>query len=55
MGFLDFLKPKTKKQKLQAQYEKLMKENFELSKTDRKAADQKFLEAEKVLKKIENL
>jgi chaperonin cofactor prefoldin len=50
-----FFKKKSPKQKLQEQYSKLMEESFQLSKTDRTAADAKVSEAEKILKEIEKL
>jgi hypothetical protein len=40
---------------LQKQYDKLMEENFLLSRTNRKLADQKYAEAEAVMQKIEAL
>ena len=48
-------KKKSPKEKLQEQYEKLLKEAFQLSKTNRKLSDQKQAEAEEVLKKLEAL
>ncbi len=42
-------------EKLRTQYEQLMNDAFVLSKTDRKAADAKYAEAEEIAKKIENL
>ena len=48
-------KKKTEKEKLQEQYEKLMKESFELSKVDRTKADAKTAEANAVLDQIEQL
>jgi hypothetical protein len=49
-----FLKSDPKK-KLQKQYEQLLKEAFELSKTNRTASDKKAAEAEEVAKQIEAL
>lgn len=49
-----FLKSDPKK-KLQKQYEKLLKESFDLSKTDRTASDRKRVEAEEISKQIEEL
>ena len=43
---------KSEKEKLQLQYEKLMKQSFDLSKTNRQASDAKTAEAEEVAKKI---
>jgi len=48
-------KKKTEKEKLQAQYEKLLKEAHTLSTTNRKLSDQKTFEAEEFMKKLENL
>jgi len=48
-------KKKTEKEKLQLRYEKLQKESFELSTTNRKLADQKAFEANEVMKQLENL
>ncbi|WP_424963454.1 Lacal_2735 family protein [Ekhidna sp.] len=45
----------TPKEKLQKKYEKLMKESYTLSKTNRKASDEKAAEADKVLKEIDAL
>jgi len=42
-------------QKLQKQYEKVMKEAFELSKIDRKKSDEKYAEANELMKEIEKL
>jgi hypothetical protein len=39
-------------EKLQKKYQKLMKEAFELSKVNRKASDQKYAEADKLMDKI---
>lgn len=46
---------KNPSKQLMKQYDKLMEENFLLSRTNRKLADQKYAEAEAVLKKIEAL
>lgn len=48
-------KKKSEKEKLQEQYQKLTKEAFDLSKTNRKMSDQKAFEAEQVMKKLEAL
>jgi hypothetical protein len=48
-------KKKTEKETLEAEYQKLTKESFDLSKTNRKASDQKAYEAEEVMKKLEAL
>lgn len=49
-----FKKP-TEKEKLQIQYEKLLKESYNLSTTNRKLSDQKVFEAEEIMNKIERL
>ncbi len=46
---------KSPKEKLQKKYEKLLKEAFDLSKTNRSASDAKQVEADQVLKQIEAL
>lgn len=48
-------KKKTEVEKLQEQYQKLMKEAFDLSKTNRSASDEKYAEADKIQKQIETL
>ncbi|MFI8378823.1 Lacal_2735 family protein [Leeuwenhoekiella sp. NPDC079379] len=48
-------KKKTEKEKLQQQYEKLMKEAFQLSTRNRSASDDKYAEADIIMKKIEKL
>ena len=46
-------KSKSKKEKLQAQYNKLLQDSYKLSHTDRKASDMKMAEAEEVMLQIE--
>ncbi len=48
-------KKKSEKEKLQVQYEKLLKEAHSLSTTNRKMSDQKTFEAEEVMKQLEKL
>lgn len=48
-------KKKTEKQLLEEKYTKLLKESFELSKTNRQASDQKAVEANEIAKKIDQL
>ncbi|WP_045802720.1 Lacal_2735 family protein [Flagellimonas lutaonensis] len=48
-------KKKTELEKLQDQYQKLMKEAFELSKIDRSASDDKYALADEVQKRIGQL
>ena len=45
-------KKQTEKEKLHVQYEKLLKESYNLSTTNRKLSDQKVYEAEQVMDKI---
>lgn len=52
---LGLFKKKSEKEKLQHQYEKLMKEAYQLSTSNRKLSDQKIFEAEEIMKQIENL
>ncbi|GAB5399450.1 MAG: hypothetical protein Aureis2KO_10350 [Aureisphaera sp.] len=52
---LGLFKKKTKKEKLQGQYEKLLKDAHSLSTTNRKLSDQKVFEAEEIMKQIELL
>ena len=44
---------KSPKEKLQARYEKLMKEAFELSKSNRTKSDEKYAAAELIIKEME--
>ncbi|QLG46743.1 Lacal_2735 family protein [Costertonia aggregata] len=48
-------KKKTEKEKLQEKYQKLMKEAFDLSKSNRSASDSKYAEADAVQKQIDAL
>jgi ATP-dependent protease HslVU (ClpYQ) peptidase subunit len=48
-------KKKSEKEKLQKKHEQLLKEAFELSKTNRKESDKKAYEADLIDKKIEGL
>ncbi|MBT8316486.1 MAG: Lacal_2735 family protein [Lutibacter sp.] len=48
-------KKKSEKEKLQEQYQKLTKEAFTLSTSNRKLSDQKTFEAEEIMKKLEML
>jgi len=48
-------KKKTQKEKLQLKYEKLTKESYELSHTNRKLGDEKLAEADAVMREIESL
>ncbi|SOE20424.1 hypothetical protein SAMN06298216_0916 [Spirosomataceae bacterium TFI 002] len=50
-----FWKKSNPEDKLRKQYEKLMKEAFDLSKTNRTASDSKYAEADEVMKQIEAL
>ena len=48
-------KKKTEVEKLNEKYDQLMKESFELSKINRKASDEKYAEADNIMKEIEKL
>jgi len=48
-------KKKSEKDKLYDQYEKLMKDSYILSTTNRRASDEKAAEANKLLEKIDQL
>ncbi len=48
-----FFKKKSKIDQLRGKYEKLMKESFELSKTNRSESDMKYVEAQSVMTEIE--
>jgi hypothetical protein len=50
-----FFKKKSEKEKLEAEYKKLMEESYRLSHVDREASVKKNGEAEEVLKKLEQL
>ena len=50
-----FFKKKTALQKLEEQYKKKMKEGYDLQSINRKDSDQKYLEAQQILDKIEAL
>jgi hypothetical protein len=50
-----FFKKKTKKELLIEKYDKLIKEAYKLSHTDRKASNFKQFEAEELMKEIEKL
>jgi hypothetical protein len=51
----NLFKRKTKQEKLDEQYKKLLKEAFNLSKVNRTASDKKIAEANKILEEIEKL
>lgn len=48
-------KKKSVLEKLEDQYQKKMKEGYELQSINRKASDQKYLEAQEILDRIEML
>jgi hypothetical protein len=48
-------KKKSEKEKLQEQYDKLLKEAYELSSTNRKMSDQKTFQANEILEQLEKL
>tara|TARA_B110001469_G_scaffold38289_1_gene38157 strand:+ start:1067 stop:1234 length:168 start_codon:yes stop_codon:yes gene_type:complete len=48
-------KKKTAVEKLEEKYKKVMEEGFKLQSINRSDSDQKYLEADNILKEIENL
>lgn len=52
---LGLFKKKSEKEKLMDQYKKMLAEAHKLSHTDRRASDQKMLEADQLIKKIESM
>ena len=48
-------KKKSKRDQLNDRYKKLMAESHKLSTVDRAKADEKFAEAEKILKELDNI
>jgi len=48
-------KKKSPVQVLEEKYQKLMKESFDLSKSNRKLGDEKYAEAQKIMDQIESL
>lgn len=55
MGIFSLFKKKTEIERLQQKYQALTEASFQLSKTDRVAADEKTAEAEEVANQIESL
>jgi hypothetical protein len=54
-SMFSFFKPKSEKDRLEAQYRQLLKEAHALSTTNRRASDLKAAEAAEVLKQLEKL
>jgi hypothetical protein len=52
---LNIFKSKTPIEKLEEKYKKTLKEAFELSKTNRKASDEKYAESIRIVEEIESL
>jgi hypothetical protein len=50
-----FFKKKSPKEQLALKYKNLLEEAFQLSRTNRKASDQKMAEAEEVLRQLKEL
>lgn len=48
-------KKKSEKEKLSIQYKKLLNESHRLSTTNRKMSDQKMVEAEEIIKRLEQM
>lgn len=55
IAMFGLFKKKTPLEKLEEKYQKLLKEAFDLSKTNRSASDAKYAEADVVLKEMEAL
>jgi len=55
LGLFGLFKKKSPLEKLEEKYAKLQQEAFDLSKTNRTLSDQKYAEAQEVLKEIEAL
>lgn len=55
INMFGLFKKKSEKEKLQEQYEKLMKEAHSLSTTNRKLSDEKVFQADQVLKQMDKL
>jgi len=52
---MSWFKRKSEKIKLQVQYEKLMKQSFDMAKTNRTKADELYVQAEAIAEKIAKL
>jgi len=52
---LNIFKSKTPIEKLEEKYKKTLKEAFKLSKTNRKASDEKYAESIRIVEEIESL
>lgn len=52
---LGLFKKKSEVEKLNKKYDKLMQESYELSTVNRKASDEKYAEANKILERIEKI
>ena len=55
LAMINLFKKKSEKEKLQAQYAKLLEEAHKLGSSNRKLSDQKIFEAEEVMKQLEKL
>lgn len=51
----NIFKKKTEIEKLEIKYRKLLSESYKLSKTNRKLSDEKILESNEILKKIDEI
>lgn len=52
---MGIFRKKTEADRLRNNYQRLMKEAFKLSRTDRKGSDKKYAEADAIMQKIEEL
>ena len=55
LAMFGLFKKKTEKEKMQEQYEKLLREAFVLSSSNRRVSDQKIFEANEMMKQLEQL
>lgn len=55
LAMFGIFKKKSEKEKLSARYKKLMEEAHKLSHSDRRAADEKYVEAEELARKLEQV
>jgi len=52
---MGILRKKTEADRLRKQYQRLMKEAYKLSRTDRKGSDKKYAEADAIMQRIQEL
>lgn len=52
---MGIFRKKTEADRLRKQYQKLMKEAYQLSRSDRKGSDKKYAEADAIMQKIQKI